>query len=54
MTDIILIIVLIAVVGGASVFIYRSKKNGQACIGCPHSKQCAKSKESCGHTEKTD
>lgn len=33
--------VLIAIVVGIIRFIYRAKKQGQACIGCPHSKQCS-------------
>lgn len=41
-TDIIISIVLIAVIGGALSYIYRAKKRGDKCIGCPHAKQCSK------------
>ena len=34
MTDIIVIAVVIAIVGGASAYIYKAKKNGAKCIGC--------------------
>lgn len=41
MIDYIIIAIIIAVVGGASFYIYRAKKQGQKCIGCPHSKTCS-------------
>ena len=47
MTDIIIALILIIAVGGASFYIYKAKKNGQACIGCPHSKECGKNKCNC-------
>ncbi|MBQ6895696.1 MAG: FeoB-associated Cys-rich membrane protein [Oscillospiraceae bacterium] len=43
MTDIIVIAVIIAIVGGASVYIYRQKKKGARCIGCSHAGSCGKS-----------
>ncbi len=51
MINIVLFAVVVAVVGGASVYIYRAKKNGQACIGCPDRKQCG-SKTCSGGCEK--
>lgn len=50
LTDIIVIAVIVLIVGGASYYIYRAKKSGQKCIGCPHSKQCASKNCSCGCT----
>lgn len=47
MTDIIIVLILLAVVGGAGAYIYKAKKSGRACIGCPSSKQCG-GKCSCG------
>ncbi len=41
MTDFIIILVLIAVIGGASLYIYRAKKKGKKCIGCPGSGNCS-------------
>ena len=49
MENIILIVLLLLIVGGASLYIYKAKKSGQKCIGCPESKTCGgKSCASCG------
>ena len=37
---IVLAIVVLAIVA-IIIYLYRQKKKGQVCIGCPHSKQCA-------------
>ena len=39
--DIALIVILIAIFGGAAGYIIKAKKSGQKCIGCPHSKNCS-------------
>ncbi len=39
-TDIITIAVLVGILGAAVYFLIRAKKRGQACIGCPHAKEC--------------
>ena len=41
MTNIIVTVILIAVVGGAGLYIYKAKKRGVHCIGCPDAKACA-------------
>ena len=41
MTDLIVILALLLIVGGAGVCVYRAKKAGQKCIGCPHAKGCS-------------
>ena len=33
--------VLALLLGLVVFYIYRSKKSGQKCIGCPHSKTCS-------------
>lgn len=43
MENVILIIVLAAIVGLAAFYIYRAKKKGQKCIGCPYASSCPKS-----------
>ncbi|MBE6649486.1 MAG: FeoB-associated Cys-rich membrane protein [Ruminococcaceae bacterium] len=48
MIDIIVSIILVAIIGGAITYIVKAKKNGQKCIGCPHSKTCS---GKCGCTE---
>lgn len=44
MIDLLLILILLAIVGGIVFYLRRAKKSGAACVGCPHAKQCAKSK----------
>lgn len=39
-TDLIIIAILAVVIGGAAYAIYRSKKKGKKCIGCPYSGTC--------------
>ncbi len=38
--DIIVSVVLVVIIGAAIAYIVRSKKRGDACIGCPYAKQC--------------
>ncbi len=40
MTNLILVGILAVILALASLYIYRAKKNGAKCIGCPHSKEC--------------
>ena len=46
MKDIVIILVLAAVVGGALAYIVRAKKHGKKCIGCPG--DCSGCSGSCG------
>ena len=41
MTDLIVISVLAVVVGFAARYVYKAKKNGAKCIGCPMSGKCS-------------
>jgi len=41
MTNLIVIVILIALVGSAGLYIYREKKRGVKCIGCPQAGKCA-------------
>ena len=45
MTDLVIILVLALILGTAALYIYRAKKKGQKCIGCPNSGSCS---GSCG------
>lgn len=47
MEDLILGLVLLLIVGGAGWYLYRAKKRGVTCVGCPHAKGCG-GKCSCG------
>ncbi|MBR1599488.1 MAG: FeoB-associated Cys-rich membrane protein [Lachnospiraceae bacterium] len=44
MVNIIATLILVAVVGSACYYIYKEKKKGTACIGCPMAGDCAKAK----------
>ena len=46
MTDIIVIAVVVAIVGGASAYIWRQKKSGARCVGCSHASTCGKAEHS--------
>ncbi|MBQ2924752.1 MAG: FeoB-associated Cys-rich membrane protein [Anaerotignum sp.] len=50
MTDIIVGLVVLAMVGAALGYIRKQKKSGAVCIGCPHAGTCGK--KNCGcHAE---
>ena len=42
MIDILIILAVLLVVGGASLYIWRAKKRGQKCIGCPYAGRMGK------------
>jgi hypothetical protein len=46
--DLLIIAILAAVLGGAGYAVYRSKKSGHKCIGCP-SGGCAGCNGNCGN-----
>lgn len=47
--DIIAIAVILLIVGAASFYIIKAKKNGRKCIGCPDGASCKSNKNSgCG------
>ena len=39
-SDIIIILILVIIIGGVIRYIYKAKKRGETCIGCPYAKQC--------------
>ncbi len=48
MSDNIIVIAIVAVIIGLAVgYIYKEKKAGAHCIGCPHSKSCSSAKNGC-------
>ncbi|MBR3768806.1 MAG: FeoB-associated Cys-rich membrane protein [Clostridia bacterium] len=47
MENIIIILILVLIIGAAGLYIYRSKKNGKKCIGCPDSKTCGGNCSAC-------
>lgn len=50
----IVVAVLALIIGGATVYVARSKKKGVHCIGCPHAKTCSKSGEGCSCLDKKE
>ncbi|MBP3294539.1 MAG: FeoB-associated Cys-rich membrane protein [Clostridia bacterium] len=42
MIDLLIILVLLAIAGGIIFYLYKAKKRGETCIGCPYAKECAK------------
>ena len=48
MDNLIIIAVILIIVGAASWYIYKAKKSGKKCIGCPDSGCCSASKNGNG------
>ncbi len=48
MENIILIALIVLIIASASFYIYKSKKSGNKCIGCPDSATCTHNCASCG------
>lgn len=40
MVNILVLLVLVLIIGGASLYIYKAKKSGVKCIGCPQAQTC--------------
>lgn len=38
--DYLIIAILVVIIGGAAFYIYKAKKSGKKCIGCPDSGSC--------------
>ena len=47
MENVIIVIVLVAILGGAIGYIVKAKKSGKKCIGCPDGCSCSSSKGGC-------
>ena len=45
--NIIIIAVVLLIIALAGFYIYRAKKSGQKCVGCPHSSSCGSKNCSC-------
>lgn len=40
MENFIIIVILLCIVSGIILYLYKAKKRGETCIGCPYAKQC--------------
>ena len=47
MENYILIAVLVLIIGGAAFYVYKAKKNGRRCIGCPNGASCSNKCSGC-------
>lgn len=45
--DYLIIAIIVIIVGGAAFYIYKAKKSGKKCIGCPDSKSCSSKSGGC-------
>ena len=57
-TDIMIVLILLLIAGASGWYLYRAKKRGEHCVGCPHAKLCKKtncqcSSETNGHSKET-
>ena len=43
MENLIVIAIVLVIVGLACLYIYREKKKGKVCVGCPYGGTCGKS-----------
>ena len=42
MADFIAIVILVGIVAAAAYYVYRAKKSGKKCIGCPEGCACSR------------
>ena len=47
MKDIIIIVIIAVIVGLAAWYVYKAKKNGKKCIGCPEGCSCSARNTGC-------
>ena len=47
--DLLIIAILAAILGGAGYYVWRAKKSGRKCIGCPSGGGCSGCNGKCGH-----
>ncbi|MBE6617407.1 MAG: FeoB-associated Cys-rich membrane protein [Ruminococcaceae bacterium] len=55
METVITVLILLVIIGSAAYYVYRAKKSGKKCIGCPDSGGCTGNCAHCGccsHEEK--
>lgn len=51
--NVIIIAILVLIVAAIGLYLYRAKKRGAKCIGCPYAKQCGGTcSGSCGNVKK--
>ena len=48
METVITALILLVIIGSSAFYIYKSKKSGKKCIGCPDSGGCTENCNCCG------
>ncbi|MBE6757965.1 MAG: FeoB-associated Cys-rich membrane protein [Ruminococcaceae bacterium] len=48
MDTVIAVIIIAVIVGLAALYVYKAKKSGKKCIGCPYGGNCAQCHDNCG------
>ena len=48
LVDVVVIAVILAIVGAAALYVYKAKKSGRKCIGCPDAASCSAKGNGCG------
>lgn len=48
MVDFIIVAIIVLILGLAGLYVYKAKKNGKKCIGCPDSGACKSKGCNCG------
>lgn len=56
MGNLIIIVILLCIISSIIVYLYRAKKKGKTCIGCPYGGQCSSHQEGscCAGQQKED
>ena len=54
MENVIVVLILLAIVAGIVLYLFRAKKRGETCIGCPYAKQCGGKCNGGGNGEESD
>ena len=54
LTDIIVLLIVAAVIGAICFYLWRQKKKGVKCIGCPYAKECGGKCGRCNTSEKEE
>ncbi len=50
--NIIIIAIVVIVLGGAATYVYKAKKSGKKCIGCPDGCNCSQKECDCCSNKK--
>ncbi len=52
MENLVLIVAIVLIIGIAVFYVYKSKKSGAKCIGCPDGCSCGNSEHNCNCEDK--